>query len=130
MSQLDKPIVAAPKLDHLVILASDITASASFYGALLPQLGFNKAKDHIWVSPAGFGIDLRECMTDLSYDRYAPGLNHLAFAVESSAAFDSLLPKLAAAGISLPKVQTFGEAKAVFIPDPDGLRTEIAWEPA
>lgn len=117
------------KLDHLVILASDFAASEAFYAALLPVLGFQKTSDHVWLGPDGVAIDLRECLTELTYDRYAPGLNHLAFSVDSGEAFDALLPQLEAAGLNLPKVQTFGEAKAIFLPDPDGLRTEISWEP-
>ncbi len=121
--------MASPKFDHLVILASDFAKSSKFYGVLLPLLGFDKSRDWVWLSPEGFAVDLRECMTELKYDRYAPGLNHLAFSVESSSAFDALLVKFESAEIALPDVQTFGEAKAVFIQDPDGLRTEIAWDP-
>ena len=121
--------MAAPKLSHLVLLGSNLDNSVRFYGALLPALGFHKTRDWVWLNQDGFAIDLRQADGDQSYERYAPGLNHFAFGVDSLTAFEQVLTALDVAGVSLPKVQTLGEARAVFIPDPDGLRIEIAWEP-
>jgi len=117
------------KLDHLVLLASNLTDSARHYGIILPRLGFEKSRDWVWINADGIAVDLRPAEDAQAYQRYAPGLNHLAFSAGSQAEFDRLLSDLSTAGIDVPTVQTFGNGMAVFIPDPDGLRIEIGWEP-
>ena len=117
------------KLDHLVLLASNLADSARHYGIILPRFGFEKSRDWVWVNPDGIAIDLRSAEDPQVYKRYAPGLNHFAFSAGSQAEFDQIVSDLSAAGIDLPAVQTFGDAMAIFIPDPDGLRLEIGWEP-
>jgi lactoylglutathione lyase len=37
---------------------------------------------------------------------------------------------MAAAGFEVPDIQAFGEAAALFMKDPDGLRFEISFIPA
>jgi len=115
------------KLDHLVILASDLQASAAWYGAVLGALGFAKTRDHVWLHPDGWALDLRPA-TDAgrAYGRYAPGLNHTGFRADSVAAVEALMADLAAAGVEVPAIQDFGHEKAVFLRDPDGMRFEVA----
>ncbi len=117
------------KLDHLVLLASNLADSARHYDILLPRLGFEKSRDCVWVNSEGVAIDLRAAEDAQAYKRYAPGLNHFAFSAGSQAEFERIVSDLSAAEIDVPAVQTFGDAMAVFIPDPDGLRLEIGWEP-
>lgn len=117
------------KLDHIVLLASDLDRSAQFYDLVLTQLGFQKVKNWAWVCDDGLNIDLQQAKEATPYGRYAPGLNHFAFTVESEAEFTQILQGLEQAGIKLPNVQKFDGGLAVFLPDPDGLRLEIAWEP-
>lgn len=71
------------------------------------------------------------------HDRYAPGLHHLAFHVESRAAVDAIHAEVAAAGGSVldaPAGYT-GQAGytdgyyAVFFADPDGIKLEVVYEP-
>lgn len=117
------------KLDHLVLLSSDLTASAQHYDAILPRLGFQKAREWVWANADGISIDLRASKAGFEYERYAPGLNHFAFSVGSREEFERVVSDLKHAGVAVPTVQEFGEAVAIFIPDPDGVRLEIAWEP-
>lgn len=117
------------KLDHLVLLANDMERSARFYDAVLTVLGFRKSHDWVWINGDGLAVDLRSAEGDRRYERYGPGLNHFAFTSETRAEFDAVLAGLERAGIALPPTQAFGDALAVFIPDPDGLRVEIGWDP-
>ena len=117
------------KLDHFVLLAADIERSARFYDAVLPVLGFRKTRDWVWASEDGFAVDLRQAGSGPGYRRHGPGLNHFGFTVETRSDFDAALIALKKAGVDVPPVQEFGEALAVFLPDPDGLRIEIGWEP-
>lgn len=118
------------RLDHLVILASDLELSIQHYDAVLGALDFEKTRDWVWWHEgAGVAVELRAADEPQSYKRYAPGLNHFAFAAESLAELDLWAQKITAAGLELPPHQSFGEARAYFLPDPDGLRIELAYEP-
>jgi len=117
------------KLDHLVFKASNLEDSAKFYGALLLQVGFTKVGEFHWQNAEEISIVLQQASADAApYQRYSPGLNHFAFKVESDKEFDETLHQLAVSGISLPNVQSFASGRSIFIPDPDGLRLEIAFE--
>lgn len=119
------------RLDHLVILASDLERSVEHYSAVLGSLGFRKTRDWVWWhDEACFAIDLKASEDPQSYQRYAPGLNHFAFAATSSAELADWVAKIDAAGIAVPAVQSFGEGQAYFLPDPDGLRLELVYEPS
>ena len=117
------------KLDHLVLLASNLADSVRHYDIVLPRLGFEKSRDWVWVNLDGIAVDLRAAEDAQAYKRYAPGLNHFAFSARSQGEFEQMVSDLSAAGIDVPAVQMFGDAMAVFIPDPDGLRIEIGWDP-
>lgn len=93
------------------------------------MLGFEKTRDHVWVSPDGFGIDLQQATHECAYERYGPGVNHYSVRTESRGELDSVSKALRDAGMDVPAIQTFGEAGSLFLPDPDGLRLEIAYEP-
>jgi len=71
--------------------------------------------------------DLRAARTGSSYERYGPGVNHVGFAVPTEAEFEAIRSALEQAGVDVPDTQDFGEALAMFLPDPDGLRIEITW---
>jgi catechol 2,3-dioxygenase-like lactoylglutathione lyase family enzyme len=116
------------KLDHLVLFASDLDASSEFYTILFGELGRAVADENHWENDDGLSIFLRPAKPELKYDRYGPGLNHFAFGVETREAFYDLVARLEKTSISLPDVQEFGDSRSIFIPDPDGLRVEIAFE--
>ena len=117
------------QLDHMVILASDLKKSVSFYGAILSVLGFSQTREWVWLNDSGFAIDLRKASSNARYDRYGPGLNHIGFSVESFEELDSIRIRMMGKGIGPADIQSIDSARCLFIPDPDGLRVEIAWEP-
>ena len=121
-------MTARATLDHLVLLASHIESSAQFYDRVLTTLGFRKTRDWAWLNDHGIAIDLQPAQPGAPYRRSGPGLNHLGFAVPSRAALDAICANLSAAGLPLPELQHINGAHCLFLPDPDGLRVEIAWE--
>lgn len=116
------------KLDHIVILASDMDASVRWYDALLTLIGFTKQRDHVWSNEDGLAIDLREAGADTRpYERFGPGLNHLGFNALTLEALEAVRSAMNAAGFDVPPVQNFDDDRAVFFRDPDGMRIELAF---
>lgn len=117
-------------LDHLTILSRSPEAAAAFYGFLLPRLGFEQKKPHIWAHPTGLHIQFGKAKEGTGdYGRYAPGLNHFGFAAPSAEAVRALAAELEEAGIEA-RLQSFDPGiTALFVPDPDGLRVEISYYP-
>jgi len=114
------------KLDHIVLLASDLPESVGFYENLLPMLGFRKTADHVFGNAEEIYFDLRQAENlDQSYQRYAPGLNHIGFTAPSRDAISEVQDVMKNAGYEVPAVQNFGEGVALFLKDPDGMRIEI-----
>ena len=113
------------KLDHLVILVSDLNASLPFYRTLMPLLGLPERQSRQFAGE-GISIDLKQA-DDLSqgYSRYAPGLNHLGFVAESLDQLQSIRSAMAAEGHPVPELQRFHDGHAVFFADPDGMRIEV-----
>ncbi|MBC2778013.1 VOC family protein [Parasphingopyxis marina] len=121
----------AAKLDHLVILVSSYDESLPWYGALLPLLGFEKTRDHVWVNGQGIGFDVRLAEEDARpYERFGAGLNHIGLEVETVEALEAVRAAMAEAGFPVPEIQPFGEDRACFFKDPDGLRVEVGWTAA
>lgn len=119
------------KLDHLTIASRNREAADSHYAALLPLVGFHKVKDGIWTDGEGFYLQFITAREGTSpYERYGPGVNHWGLSMESSEAVDRLRDSLINAGIDAQPVQDLNGARALFIPDPDGLRAEFTWYPA
>lgn len=104
-------------------------ASLRHYSTLLPALGFSKTHDHVWSFANGFEIDLQPARHSQSYERHGPGVNHYSVSVESEDALKSIAEALLEAGLDVPIIQSFGNARSLFLPDPDGLRLEIAYDP-
>lgn len=118
------------KLDHLTIASLDREAADRHYAILLPLVGFKKVRDGIWTDGEGFFLQFTTARQGTRpYERYGAGLNHWGLSMESSDAVDRLRASLIAAGIDAQPVQELQGAKALFIPDPDGLRAEFTWHP-
>jgi len=117
-------------LDHLTILSRTPEAAATFYGFLLPRLGFAQKKPHIWANPAGLHIQFGKARDGTgAYGRYAPGLNHFGFCAPTPEAVEALAAELEAEGFPA-RLQRFEPGiTALFIPDPDGLRVEVSYYP-
>jgi lactoylglutathione lyase len=115
-------------VDHAAILVSSLERSMPYYRALLPLLGFSETPDGLWSNGAGFSLKLAEAEPGRRpYDRHAAGLNHLGFAAADREAVLAVASGMAAAGFEVPDIQKFGQAGALFMKDPDGLRFEVAF---
>jgi catechol 2,3-dioxygenase-like lactoylglutathione lyase family enzyme len=108
-------------------MLSDIEASLPYYEALLPLIGFAKARDHVWGNEHGLFLDLKQA-TEVGegYRRYGVGLNHLGFTAASREAVDTIAAAMREAGFEVPETQRLGEAYALFMKDRDGIRFEIS----
>ncbi len=114
------------KLDHIVVMVRDLPASLPWYSAMLAAIGFEKTRDHVWLSDDGFAIDLMQAEPGTrSYERRGPGLNHLGFTAPDEQALDAVRTAMAAAGFDVPDKQLFGDSIATFFKDPDGMRVEV-----
>jgi lactoylglutathione lyase len=114
------------KLDHIVLLVTDLPKSVRFYETLLPMLGFRKTADHVFGNAEEIYLDIRQAENlDHSYQRYAPGLNHIGFTAANRGEFAHVQDEMKKAGYEVPEVQSFDEGVALFLKDPDGMRIEI-----
>lgn len=119
------------KLDHIVLLVSDLPKSVGFYETLLPFLGFRKTADHVFGNAEDVYFDIRKAENpDHSYQRYAPGLNHIGFTAPTRSAISQVQEAMKDAGFEVPDIQSFGEGVALFLKDPDGMRIELGFSDA
>lgn len=118
-------------LDHLTILWSDPEAGRRFYDLILPHLGFEKVREGIWrQSPDGLHLQLRKAKDGTGpYERYGAGLNHFGFKAPDVNTVDRIAAALTEAGYEARRQQFPDGVVALFAPDPDGLRIEVAWYP-
>ena len=133
-------------VSHLDLNVSDPSRSIPLYGLVLEHLGYRRH----WVEPetrcawwirhesgAIFGIEIRppaEPAPRSHHERYAPGIDHLAFHAESPADVDSLYEVLVANGVPVaepPREYDYAPGYyAVAFDDPDGIRLEVVHEPS
>lgn len=118
-------------LDHLTILWSEPEAGRRFYGLILPLVGFAQVRADIWRQSAdGLHLQFRKAAdTSRPYERYGAGLNHLGFKAPDIPALDRIEAAVQRAGYESRRNAFPDGTVALFIPDPDGLRLEVAWYP-
>lgn len=115
-------------VDHAAILVSSIERSMPYYRALLPLLGFAETAEGAWTDGSGFSLKFAEAGPGCRpYDRHGAGLNHLGFAAADRQSVVAVASGMAAAGFEVPDIQPFGEAAALFMKSPDGLRFEVSF---
>jgi glyoxylase I family protein len=128
---------------HVDLVVSSIERSLPFYRELLGPLGWHgisevegERGETIWyLIGHDTQIGLREAQSPAAgYDRYSPGLHHLAFEAVSRAAVDERADWLRSAGAEIesePQEYTYSPGYyAVFFLDPDGMKLEIVHVPA
>lgn len=126
-------------LGHVDLVCRDVDRSVAFYRAVLglgePALfeGERGELIHYLRFPAdGSGsLGLRQASEDQSFELYAPGLHHIAFAVETRADVDAVYAAAVGAGATAlhqPREwpQYRSDYYAAFFLDPDGFRIEVA----
>jgi glyoxylase I family protein len=134
-------------LSHLDLTITDPDRSIAFYDAVLPLLGYRRVPVEpgtttvaCWsiadMEQSVFSIALERARgvgKQRKYDRYAPGLQHLAFHVDSRADVDQLYAQLVALGITIldpPAEYPYTPGYyAMSCQDPDGLILEFVYEP-
>jgi glyoxylase I family protein len=129
-------------LGHLDIVCRDVDASLAFYAAVLGELGLEpphgvegergETIHYLRFPAAGSGsLGLRQALEEQEFELYAPGLHHLALAVETRTDVDATYERALAAGAEIlhaPRLwpQYHPEYYATFFLDPDGFRIEVA----
>jgi glyoxylase I family protein len=129
-------------LGHVDLVCSDVERSIAFYEQVLGPLGLGNAavfegergeSIHYlrFPRPGSGSIGLRQAFEEQDFGLYAPGLHHVAFAVESRADVDAAHAAAVAAGAEvLHAPREFPQYRpdyyATFFLDPDGFRVEVA----
>jgi catechol 2,3-dioxygenase-like lactoylglutathione lyase family enzyme len=123
-------------VDHIYLAVRDLARSETFYGRLMPALGFRKneftlhGERHVQFYNRHFGFVLRPARAGMpAHDPYAPGLHHLCLRVDTQADVDDVAHTLAVLGIEASAPCLYPEYApdyyAVFFSDPDGIRLEV-----
>jgi len=129
-------------LGHVDLVCTDVERSIAFYERVLGPLGLGNAavfegergeSIHYlrFPRPGSGSIGLRQAFEDQDFELYAPGLHHVAFAVEGRADVDAAHAAAVAAGAEIlhaPREfpQYRADYYATFFLDPDGFRIEVA----
>jgi glyoxylase I family protein len=128
-------------LGHVDLVCRDVERSLAFYAAVLGPLGLEPPEGfagdrgetihYLRFPGSGSGsLGLRQALQDQDFELYAPGLHHLALAVETTADVDAAHAAAAAAGATVlhaPRLwpQYHADYYATFFLDPDGFRLEV-----
>jgi catechol 2,3-dioxygenase-like lactoylglutathione lyase family enzyme len=129
-------------LGHVDLVCRDLERSLAFYAAVFGPLGLEspfvvegergEQIHYVRFPTRGSGsLGLRQALEDQEFELYAPGLHHLAFAVESAADVDAAHAAAVRAGADVlhaPRLwpQYRADYYATFFLDPDGFRIEVA----
>ena len=129
-------------LGHVDLVCRDLPRSLAFYRAVFGPLGLEEPflvdgergeQIHYLRFPAvGSGsLGLRQAFEEQEFALYAPGLHHLALAVESRTDVDAAHAAAEQAGVEIlhaPRLfpQYRADYYATFFLDPDGFRLEVA----
>jgi catechol 2,3-dioxygenase-like lactoylglutathione lyase family enzyme len=129
-------------LGHVDLVCRDLDRSLAFYAAVFGRLGLEPPAlfdgergeqiHYLRFPAAGSGsLGLRQAQSDQHFELYAPGLHHLALAVESRDDVDAAHVAAVTAGAEIlhaPKLwpEYHADFYATFFLDPDGFRLEVA----
>jgi catechol 2,3-dioxygenase-like lactoylglutathione lyase family enzyme len=129
-------------LGHVDLVCRDLERSLAFYAAVFGPLGLEspfvvegergEQIHYVRFPTRGSGsLGLRQALEEQEFELYAPGLHHLAFAVESAADVDAAHAAAVRAGADVlhaPRLwpQYRADYYATFFLDPDGFRIEVA----
>ncbi len=129
-------------LGHVDLVCRDLDRSLAFYAAVFGSLGLEppaladgergESIHYLRFPGRGSGsLGLRQALEDQAFELYAPGLHHLALAVETVGDVDAAHAAAVGAGARVlhpPQLwpQYHPEYYATFFLDPDGFRLEVA----
>jgi catechol 2,3-dioxygenase-like lactoylglutathione lyase family enzyme len=122
-------------LHHLTLWVPDLTRSEPAWRWLLGELGygFDRTLERVLVfrHPSGFAVALEQSpdmVPGMLYSRLRPGVNHMAFALESGSALDDIVAKASDHGWSLLPADRHpiaGGARVAYLEDADGFEVEL-----
>jgi catechol 2,3-dioxygenase-like lactoylglutathione lyase family enzyme len=129
-------------LGHVDLVCRDLERSLAFYAAVFGPLGLEPPHlvegergeqiHYLRFPTVGSGsLGLRQALEEQPFELYAPGLHHLAFAVETHDDVDAAHAAAMGAGAEIlhpPRhwPQYNERYYATFFLDPDGFRLEVA----
>ncbi|HYT38895.1 MAG TPA: VOC family protein [Acidimicrobiia bacterium] len=122
-------------LHHLTLWVPDLGRSEPPWRWLLGELGygFDRSPERVLVfrHPSGFAVALEQSpdmVPGMLYSRLRPGVNHIAFALESPTALDDIVAKASDHGWSLlpnDRHPIAGGARVAYLEDLDGFEVEL-----
>ncbi len=129
-------------LGHVDLVCRDLERSLAFYAAVFGELGLEPPHEILgergetvsylrFPQPGSGSLGLRQALEEQPFELYAPGLHHLALAVEGAADVDRAHERAVAAGAEIlhpPRLWPIyhPDYYATFFLDPDGFRIEVA----
>ncbi len=126
-------------LEHIDLSVSSLSRSVPFYDLVLGALGFSRVGHESYVAWSNgiITVGLREAAAELgqdAFDRYRPGLHHLAFKAKDRESIDRFHEFLESH--ELPVLDPpawypeYGDPYyAIFFADPDGMKLELVHFP-
>lgn len=122
-------------LHHLTLWVPDLDRARQSWSWLLGELGYATDPSQetvlLFRHPGGFAVALEESsdmVPGMLYSRMRPGLNHLAFVVESPSALARIAERAAEHGWSSLPVDRHpiaGGADVAYLEDRDGFEIEL-----
>ncbi len=129
-------------LGHVDLVCRDVGESLAFYADVFGELGLQpphlvegergEVISYLRFPQVGSGsIGLRQALAEQPFELYAPGLHHLALAVERAVDVDRAHENAVRAGAVILHAPQFWPVYhpgyyATFFLDPDGFRIEVA----
>lgn len=122
-------------LHHLTLWVPDLGRSEPAWRWLLEELGYvlDRNLDRLLVfrHPQGFSVAVEQSpdmVPGMLYSRFRPGVNHIAFRLDSVSLLDDILAKASDHGWSpLPSDRhpIAAEARVAYLEDVDGFEVEL-----
>jgi catechol 2,3-dioxygenase-like lactoylglutathione lyase family enzyme len=129
-------------LGHVDLVCADVEMSLAFYAAVFGELGLQMPHEVRgergetifylrFPRPGSGSIGLRQAQEGQQFELYAPGLHHLAVAVDRNVDVDLAHAAAVAAGAAIlhaPRLWPVyhPDYYATFFEDPDGFRIEVS----
>ena len=126
-------------LDHVDLTVRSVDVSLPFYERVFGALGFSRVDHDIYIawSNGRMNVAIREARADergTPFNRYRPGLHHIALKARRREDVDVFHAWLVAEGVEVldppAEYPEYGPAYyAVFFADPDGMKFELVHFP-
>ena len=128
-------MIQLKRLGHVLLRVADLERSKAFYADLL---GFAIAEEDpahggvfMTLGESGHTLDLfpaQDTEPAPDPDRRRPGLQHIAFQVDSDAALKQAYFTLLEHGVEITRAMDHVSQKSIYFNDPDGNGLEIYYE--